>query len=407
MNGKNSKDEDIEISERDENRNNDVSDCCNQSPVSKYIFTNIQGLRHLNNNKVPFIGGLLKKTGALFAAFTETHSRKCLDSELWIDGYNLFRSERELRECGGCCLYTHESLICSEVLKSTNDMVELLIVKVENMNLIIIVLYRPPNALLQKFEQQLNKIEEYLKSINRPSPNIMLLGDFNFPHLQWGSQDGQAKITEVTGTTRDVKSQAHHLFRLCNDYNLSQFVYKRTRKNNTLDLIFTNNEDLVHYMEVTPTIFSDHNIIEVTSRLNITRKELVARNCEDGFSVFNFNKSDIDWDALNHCLTDIDWNRNGVNSDETAFLQFLSVSAVTVCKSRIKKRAKRRPKFVRYVRGLYKRRGLISMRLGANRISVLHRNKLGGELAVIERKLKLYYRNQAEEEERKLMLLMN
>ena len=40
------------------------------------------------------------------------------------------------------------------------------------------------------------------------------------------------------------------------------------------------------------------------------------------------------------------------------------------------------------------------MRLGANRISVLHRNKLGGELAVIERKLKLYYKNQAEEEER-------
>ena len=40
------------------------------------------------------------------------------------------------------------------------------------------------------------------------------------------------------------------------------------------------------------------------------------------------------------------------------------------------------------------------MRLGTNRISMQHRNKLGGELAVIESKLKLYYKTQAEEEER-------
>ena len=73
-------------------------------------------------------------------------------------------------------------------------MVELLIVKVENMNLVIIVIYRPPSTPTQIFNDQLNKIEDYLSSIDRPSLNIMFLGDFNFPHLKYENNDGQAKV---------------------------------------------------------------------------------------------------------------------------------------------------------------------------------------------------------------------
>ena len=58
--------------------------------IAKYSFANIRGLKHANNNKIPFIEGLLNESGALFAAFTETHSKRCLDSELWVNGYNLF-----------------------------------------------------------------------------------------------------------------------------------------------------------------------------------------------------------------------------------------------------------------------------------------------------------------------------
>ena len=369
--------------------------------ISKYLFANIRGLKHANNNKIPFIEGLLNESGALFAAFTETHSKKCLDSELWVDGYNLFRSERNVRECGGCCLYTHDSLICTEILKSSNDMVELLIVKIENMDLIIIVIYRPPDTFLQKFQEQLRKVEVFLKSVKTPSPNILLLGDFNFSHLKWENQEGQAKICQVTGATNDVKSQLHLLFSLCNDYYLNQFVWEKTREKNTLDLIFTNNEALVHHMEVTPTIFSDHHLIEVTSRLGMPLSKKLQINAKDGFSVFNFNKSDIDWDAINHSLMKTDWKRISENKDETMFLKEIMETAMRLCNSRIKKRNKKRPKTARYVRLLYKRRRLITNRLAANRIRLQHKRKIEEELKEIENKLKYHYKSEAEEEEKK------
>ena len=47
-------------------------------------------------------------------------------------------------------------------------MVELLIVKVENRNRVIIVIYRPPNTPKQVFNEQLNMIEKYLSNIDGP-----------------------------------------------------------------------------------------------------------------------------------------------------------------------------------------------------------------------------------------------
>ena len=74
------------------------------------------------------------------------------------------------------------------------------------------------------------------------------MGDFNFSHLKWENQEGQAKICQVAGATNDVKSQLHLLFRLCNDYYSNQFVWENTREKNTLDLLFTNNEAFVYHM---------------------------------------------------------------------------------------------------------------------------------------------------------------
>ena len=121
----------------------------NRKPVSTYFLANIQGLQPLNKNKVPFIGGLLHESEALFAALTETHTRKHLDSELMVEGYNLFRSERINRDCGGCCLYIHESLSCNLEIQSTNDTVELLVVSVATLNLELLSCADRPK-LLQK-----------------------------------------------------------------------------------------------------------------------------------------------------------------------------------------------------------------------------------------------------------------
>ena len=73
----------------------------------------------------------------------------------------------------------------------------------------------------------------------------------------------------------------------------------KPRENNNLHLLFTNNEALIYHKEVTPTMFSDHHLSEVTSWLDMPLSKKLQINNKDGFLVFNFDKSDRDWDAVN------------------------------------------------------------------------------------------------------------
>ena len=176
----------------------------------------------------------------------------------------------------------------------------------------------------------------------------------------------------------------------------------KTRGENTLDLLFTNNEGLVHHMEVTPTIFSDHHLIEITSRLDMPLSKKLQINNKDGFSVFNFNKSDIDWDAINLALVKTDWKRISENTDETMYFKEIMETAMRVCNSRLKKRNKKRLKTARYVRLLYKRRRLITNCLAANKIRLQHKSKIEDELKMTENKLKHHYKTEAEEERKSI-----
>ena len=279
-------------------------------------------------------------------------------------------------------------------------MVELLIVKVENLNLVIITIYRPPNTNLEKFREQLSKLDNYLRNTCSPLPNIIFLGDFNFPHLKWVNQDGQAKINELTSATRDVKNQVNLLFRLCNDYSLTQYISGKTRKNNTLDLLFTNNEDLVHDIKISPTINSNHNLIEITSRLIASNKSKTEHLTKERFAAYNFNKKDINWTQIKQSISSIDWDPylSSRNTNET--FEEIDSLALLVCESHITKRKnKKRPKIHREKRLMYKRRKLITIRLNDTITSLPHRKNLEKELVKIESNLKLYYKNESEKEE--------
>ena len=61
-------------------------------------------------------------------------------------------------------------------------------------------------------------------------PNILLIGDFNFPGITWNSGYGQI-------STPTYGSRLNSLFlEIINDVGLEQFVHQATRQNNILDL---------------------------------------------------------------------------------------------------------------------------------------------------------------------------
>ena len=88
-------------------------------------------------------------------------------------------------------------------------------------------MYRPPSCTINEFDDVIIKINQFIFSLNSPLPNIMILGDFNFPGVDWSSPN---------------LFSLKQLVNLCDLLFLSQQVHRTTRKSNILDLILCPNE---------------------------------------------------------------------------------------------------------------------------------------------------------------------
>ncbi|XP_069193332.1 uncharacterized protein [Procambarus clarkii] len=296
--------------------------------VTSFIFANIQGLKTRTNNKVQFINGLLTESNAVFGAFTETHAGELLDSEIWIPGYNLYMCDRKIRSHGGVGLYIREDLVCSELLNVTNEVVEVLGLKIEKINLVIILIYKPPDATAEEFTEQINKIENSLDNLENPIPDIIFLGDFKLPSLRWKIANNNI----IPGNlSRPNQPQIRELLRFCDKFSLNQQISEPTRNNNILDLVFTNNEDIIRDNTISDTTYSDHKLIEVQTTINTQNRPKTLIKREGLFSKLNFNNKRIDWEIINRELTNIPWETVLSNTSPTEGIEKLTLEAYQVC----------------------------------------------------------------------------
>ena len=97
-------------------------------------------------------------------------------------------------------------------------------------------------------------------SLPPPCPDIVVMGDFNLPHGNW-CLDKDARLA-----AGDEAEMVRALDNFTSTHFLVQQVDCPTHKDGgILDLIFTNNCDLIHCLSAIPTPNSDHFIIEVSS----------------------------------------------------------------------------------------------------------------------------------------------
>jgi hypothetical protein len=118
-------------------------------------------------------------------------------------------------------------------------------------NLYIRSFYRNPKGTLEDLEN----LQQSLSKINTNTNNIILMGDFNLPSINW--ENGTIKPSPQYGTCINQK-----MLDIMSDNNMEQIVTEPTRENNILDLCFTNNPGLVQNLEVEPGI-SDHNMVKI------------------------------------------------------------------------------------------------------------------------------------------------
>ncbi|KAK4831120.1 hypothetical protein QYF61_015423 [Mycteria americana] len=178
------------------------------------------------------------------------------DSHNWsaaMDGYKLFRRDRQAKRGGGVALYVRECLDSLE-LDDGDDRVECLWVRIRGKankaDIVVGVCYRPPN-------QDEETDELFYKQLGEASRSLapVLVGDFSLLDVCWKYN------------TAERKQSRRFLECVADDNFLTQLVSEPTREGAPLDLLFTNREGLVSHMMVGGRLGqSDHEMIEFLRR---------------------------------------------------------------------------------------------------------------------------------------------
>ena len=172
------------------------------------------------------------------------------NSELLLHDYDVFRNDRNPQ--GGGVFIAVRKELCGEILPFSKDL-ESIFVKINvkgRKSVILGSVYRPPKSPIEFCNNTVNQIYELFDKYKNAV--FCLGGDFNLPDIDW-------KEEEIIGNQYPWAINKCFLDML-HDLSLNQIVDFPTRKDSTLDLIFTNRPDIFK----SPSLLAglgDHGIV--------------------------------------------------------------------------------------------------------------------------------------------------
>ena len=148
----------------------------------------------------------------------------------------------------------------------------------EKLNLVFI--YRPPSS-------DLANLDELCKIVMEADINMLIIGDFNLPSINWRSG------------TADPKGR--RLLEAAEEANMVQLVHFPTHnKGNTLDLVLSNCPDKIFSIQNEGNLGnSDHCILSI--ELTVQRPKLIKKRTK------NWSKADSE--GIRNYLGEIDWHQ--------------------------------------------------------------------------------------------------
>jgi hypothetical protein len=250
---------------------------------------------------------------------TETHLHdEILESEIQIDGFRIFRQDRNLkldgsvRETsggGGSIIYVRDNIIASRVL-AFNRAPDSVAVKIDTSDgqVCVACIYRSPALNYQQNELLRNCIMGICDEKN--DYETILLGDFNLPNVSWDTGVLNAKVSS-TNKALGIQGKFIELF---NDKGMTwYFKTESTRRRlvngvlqeSLLDQILYTNDALVNSCKIlSPLGKSDHVCIKVELGVN-------SNVCNTSKKKYGFKTTwgKITGDELLSCSKQlIDWN---------------------------------------------------------------------------------------------------
>ena len=234
-----------------------------------------------------------------FIAVTESWLKDHIhDTQIGINDYNVFRSDRKVSKNGGVALYLHRTIVVTEISYFDDDNCEGVICFCKNVKYIIACIYRPPHLNEVSFSNLLQFMMDFINSHNPLNKyQIIIFGDFNFPNICWN--------------TLSFSSDAISLNNFMDKLFLDQYICENTRKSNILDLLLTDDCNFVQLVKAIDVNFSDHKLVKIftDSFSSLNQTPNTATNlihCGDlHFSKINLNSSDFE--SINSEFSKIDW----------------------------------------------------------------------------------------------------
>ena len=82
------------------------------------------------------------------------------DAEVAVEGFNLFRGDREGRERGGAAIYLKDSLNGRRTKSFSNGVVDYVVATSKVLDAVLISVYRPPNTSINESNHAVSSLME-------------------------------------------------------------------------------------------------------------------------------------------------------------------------------------------------------------------------------------------------------
>ena len=279
--------------------------------------------------KISFLREQCKEETPYFLAFAETYLKEGIkEAEFQLDGYSHETSHRKNRDGGGVIIYIKNNLTYQTLVSASDEMCSIVGVYINEIRLIVFMVYRPPPNYKNKYHGEIleksfenivisniyNVMNEYKSQI----PDIILAGDFNFPKATWSNGMGRSYADSIS-SARSLQK----LIDLASELNLLQMVSEGTRdtkkgNRNILELIFTNNHELISNIYIEPSKITDHKYITCETTYNFSENQQKPPESQ-GINLSSFNYLKADWVSIKEKLAEIRWSEileNYITSEE-------------------------------------------------------------------------------------------
>ena len=158
-------------------------DCPNPAMIH-FLFMNIAHLISKTKCKLKFLADICDAI-TIFLFFEIFLHDGTGNYEIQIPKFSINRCDHLFRVGGSVCIYLRKYVNFTTCVNYSNSVCELLILKLHSPTLIVILMYRPPSCTINEFEDIMTKVNQFIFSLCSPLPNSIILGDFNFPGVNW------------------------------------------------------------------------------------------------------------------------------------------------------------------------------------------------------------------------------